>query len=84
MPSSANRLAISHTSLLRFFLSDAIESWSTSLSTSTFCTADVVLVELLVRVVDAALGDIEADGVIPAHDLGIPLGVSTVSSTPSI
>jgi len=40
----------------------------------TFCTADVVLVELLVRVVDAALGDIEADGVIPAHDLGIPLG----------
>ena len=46
--------------------------------------ADVVLVELLVRIVDAAAGQIEADQIILAGDPAVQTAVSTTSRSPSI
>jgi hypothetical protein len=47
-------------------------------------TAAIVFVKLLVGIVDAAAGEIEADLVVLARDLGNQLAVSTISSSPSM
>src|SRR5437588_7581629 len=46
----------------------------------TVGAADIVFVELLVGIVERALGDVETDREVLAHHLGIPLTVSTGSS----
>src|ERR1700730_4575591 len=81
-PSSASFLSISHTSGLRFPGSDSVDCRSEQLFELGITisgvvarrTAAIVLVELLVRSVDTAAGEIEPDLIVLAHDLGEPDG----------
>jgi hypothetical protein len=79
-PSSANFLSISHQLLALFLVGlgglpvDQLVDLRITVSVIVSDgTAGVILVKILVRVVERVAGEIEADGIVLAHDLGIPV-----------